>query len=926
MAQLGLTPRKICLVFALIACGLTSPLQAAWPPSMPDASQLFLEVDETANIERGGEIVTSGVPLPRSFGITSTAGLAVVNGSNQAIPAEFRILARWNAGLDQTTAPIQWLLISFPAGVVAGGTLSYRLVVDGSVANPPPPVSLQLSQNGNQVTVDTGAATFVLGGNPHSLFDELRTAGGTLVAGGGAMSARLDGQNTGHNGLRGVSVEWSGPLTAVVQIRGTYDLPAVGGGGIASLRRYVFQAGSPTALIRQSIAWEGSRCGLGEISCGNLNGLLLESWRNQLNLNLSPPFTVEVATTRSLSSLAANLPAGSTASVRQLLRSSRLAPKAFSANLGATTSAGIEADSGMLSVAKTGVGSVAIALRDFHRYEPQALRLLADGSLAFDLADNTVYLGARQGLFANFAVNVMDGPVLRAALDRFMWAPLNRPLRAWPSARWWAASQAVEEVPVGTLPADLADYDVKMPAVLANTLSLASARGLHGLATHGLFPRYWGDPLLSDEIDCGLDPTPGSDWDDVYWCSTWADYHNAAATAPKWAFRSGEVRWLDEIAAPAAWRMLHTVVQQCAPGDPFFYCGQAPTGYGGYRSDNNGSHAYFDNLILHYWLTGDETIVQTLRRGADTMRGFNCPGRADDPPGPVCGPTTPLSDPWIALNGRGGSQWYRVFRFLGLADDPTYLDDARSGIARWLTQYWAQPGTGSATRGFTVPAGGGSFDFIDGPGTYQSDQLWMASLYDFDVIDRLIVDEENAPLGSPAISPATAELAWARSLRQIGSATPWSTGTPQGPWPNVVGFTFSGNRIGGTLTSLAANHINSDGDATPCELCEDDGDADPQTCADVCLYDTGKACLGAVLARAGDRAQDAGLQDLGRAFAVFGLNSLGTTPQPLNKATGITLSRLHAAVARATAVSAEGAIFANGFESGNTSGWSQVVP
>lgn len=915
------------LGLAAAACLLAArPAPAAWPPPMPPPSQLVLTVSETAGIARSQEVLTSGVPLARSMGLTSTAGFAVVGPGNVAVPAEFRILARWHAGLGASAAPIQWVLVSFPASVAANGSASYRLVVDGSFANPAPPTPLQVSTTGNRVTVNTGAATFVLGGNPNTLFEEVRSAAGTLVAGGGALTARINSADTTYGATRASEVIWAGPLTAIVQIRGSYDLPAVGGGAQGSLRRYVFRAGSPTALVRQSVAWEGALCPQGELTCGGVvNGLLVESWRDRLVTSIAAPRTVQVVGDRELAAISASLPAGQTAAVRQLLRSSRLAAKGFSASVGAASSSGGDADGGMLAVGGA-AGAVAIALRDFHLYEPQALRLLADGSLALDLADGTAYLGARQGLFANFAVTAFTASPTRPQLDQEVWAPLNRPLRAWPSAAWWAASQAVDEVPVGALPADLASYDTKVPAVLANTLALAAAKGLHGLATHGVFPRYWGDPLLSDEVDCGLDPTPANDWDDLYWCGIWADYHNAAATAPKWAFRSGQVRWLDQIASPAAWRMLHTVVLQCHPDDPNFYCGQAPTGYGGYRSDNNGSHAYLDNLLLYYWLSGDETVVQTLEKGANSMRAFNCPGRGNTPPGPACAATAPLTDAWIALNGRVGSQWYRVFRFLGLASDATYLEDWESGVARWLTQYWAQPGSGAATRGFTVPAGGGSFDFVDGPGSYTTDQLWMASLYDFDVIDRLAVDDLDSPLGSPPIAPSTAELAWARSLAQIGSATPWSTGTPQGPWPNVVGFAFSGNRVGGTLTQLSANHIDADGDGTPCEICQDDGDADPGTCADVCLYDTGKAALAAVFARAGDRSGNAALQGLGHDFAAFALDYLGPTPQPLNKATGITLSRLHAAVARAAAVAADQPVFADGFETGSTVLWSSTLP
>lgn len=910
--------RRVRSLQLIAFCSLLAavPAWAAWPPAMPPSTQLTLTVRETAGIARVGEVASSGIPLPRSYAITSTAGLAIVDSGNTPVPAEFRVLARWFADLENGAAPIQWLLVSFPASVAASGAASFRLVIDGSVVNPPPAVPLGLTQAGNQVTVDTGAATFVLGGNPHTLFEEVRSAAGTLLAGGGALEATTTSTYV-HTTLRAVEVVWSGPLTAVVQVRGSYSMPAVGGGGLGSVRRYVFRAGAPAALVRHSLAWEGALCPLGEITCGNVNGLLIESSRDLLALQMASPWAMQVIGDRERAALTAPLSEIHTAAVRQLLRTDRFDEPQFEAYLVPPIHTDGDFADGAMMAASTASGAVAIALRDMHLYEPQSL-MLQGGSLEIHLAEST-WLGARQGLFANFAVAALPASPSRATLDREVWAPLNRPLRAWPGAAWWAASQAVEEFPVGTLPDDLASYDTKIPAILTKTEDFAIDRGLQGLMTHGVWPRYWGDPVLSEEIDCGNDPTPATDWDDVYWCTTWADYHNAGATAAIWAFRGGQVEWLDRIAAPAAWRMLHTVIQQCAPGDPFFYCGQAPTGYGGYRSDNNGSHAYLDNLLLHYWLTGDETVIDTLLPGARTMRDFLCPGRGSEPPGPMCGPNDLIDDPWANLNGRTAAQWYRVFRFLGLASgDATYLEDWQGNVGRWLSQYWAQPGNGLATRGFTVPSGGGVFDYVDSPGTYSTDQLWMASLYDFDVLERLAVDSLDTPIGSPPISPSTAEIAWARSLAQIGSATPWSTGTPAGPWPNVVSFTFSGPRVGGTLDALSANHINADGDNVPCEICDDDGDGDPGTCADICLYEEGKSPLGAVLARAGDHAGDFSLAELGRQFAVHGLNALGPDPQPLNKKTGIGLSRLHAAVARA----ALGTVFADGFETGDVSQWS----
>jgi hypothetical protein len=157
-------------------------------------------------------------------------------------------------------------------------------------------------------------------------------------------------------------------------------------------------------------------------------------------------------------------------------------------------------------------------------------------------------------------------------------------------------------------------------------------------------------------------------------------------------------------------------------------------------------------------------------------------------------------------------------------------------------------------------------------------------------------------------------------MLEIASLTPFSTGGPDGPWPNGVTFEFAGARIGGTLVDLEGE-VDADGDGQPCELCDDDGDGDPGTCADVCLYDDGKSALGGPLARAAELTGDAALWDLAEAHTVFGIE---TTPTlPLSKPTAIALARLHAAVARA---SARGLIFRDGFDAGDALAWSSTGP
>jgi hypothetical protein len=139
------------------------------------------------------------------------------------------------------------------------------------------------------------------------------------------------------------------------------------------------------------------------------------------------------------------------------------------------------------------------------------------------------------------------------------------------------------------------DHDALLRAVLERTTNSVDQLGLAGIQTCGLFPRYWGNPRDGyDELtNADADPTPHESWDYVYWGATWTDYHNTSALAGACVLRSGQLAWLEEIAGPAARRMLHTQIIHGAPDDGYFYVGQAPCGYGGYRAEFNSSHAFF---------------------------------------------------------------------------------------------------------------------------------------------------------------------------------------------------------------------------------------------------------------------------------------------------------------------------------------------
>jgi hypothetical protein len=434
------------------------------------AARIPLAVRETAGIARESEVLQSGIPLPRSPGVTDPSTLAVVGPGGRPVPADFRVLARWNAGRDDAKAPIQWLLVAFPATVEAGKSALYTLVTDGSAGpNPAPPRPMRLRRQGDAVVVDTGAAIFRLGADAGALFDEIALADGTRVASGGRLSLRNQGRDWGHSTTRRVKIEHSGPLSAVVVVEGAYDTPAIGNGALSSRRRYVFTAGSPTAVVRHAVNWEGDLAcpGCLKTSSGAPNGVLLETIQDSISLELGG--TPEVTAIGALGGPAVTGSVGSSASawVRQQLRPSRTAPLAFDIRVAGSSASGARADGALLAAAGPR-GTVAIALNHMHRYEPQALRLLPGGALAVNVADDKAWLANHQGLFATMAVTAVPASPAGGPRAPRLGAAEPAVARLGAPEHWFAASQAVDEFPTGTLPAELA---------LTTTWSRASSSG-----------------------------------------------------------------------------------------------------------------------------------------------------------------------------------------------------------------------------------------------------------------------------------------------------------------------------------------------------------------------------------------------------------------------------------------------------------------
>jgi hypothetical protein len=883
------------LLALLVASGSVC---ADWPPPAPSA--IVLTAPDASGIVRAGDLAVGGVPLARTAGVVDPTRLRLVNAEGIEVPAQFRVLARWNAARNDASAPIQWVLAEAPAPAT-GGTLRLRAdAVPGAPAAPATPLSVVSA--GGRYTIDTGAARFVIDPAAGALFAEVRTADGNLLATGAPARVEIEGAAVAStSALRFARVDAQGPLSATLTVAWTLDMPHVGGGGLSLTRQYRFAAGSATAVVRSALAWEGNRCPNAEniVCAAGVNGLRLLSVRDALRPATTGARSVQVLAESTLAPYMATLGSDDTVHLRQMRRAARTAPLLYELAMPGTSRQGATAEGGALALS-VGGGTIGVALARMDHHEPQALRVLGNGDVTLDWVDTPgIWIGSRQAVHATLAVAALPATPAAGELARRLWAPLAHPLRLWAQPAQFAASEAVPEFPVGALPAAYAGFDAAVLRMLTSTRSRFDSLGLRGLMTSGLWPFDWGTPN-DGPPDCGAsDPTPSDDWDDTYWCATWTDYHNTAMVGALAALRAGDPAWFDAVSVPAAQRMLHTLMMQCAPGDPWFYCGQAPAGGGGYRANFNSSHGYFDNLVLYHFLTGDPWVTDTLARGAGSMRAYLCATRAGSPPGSMCSPTTPGSDDFVQINDRSANQWYEVFRFLGQTVDASYLDDWRGNIARWLSLHWAQ-GTDSEGRrlGFIVQSGVGNGLSILAPGAYTTSQVWMASGYDFEQLARLRVATADAPLGVPAIAPSTVMADWGRTLARAATIAP-GNGSAAGIWPNTLAFAWSGARIGGLISGLAPGW-------SPGPM--------PSPCFDACLYDTGKSFTAAALARAADLTGDPALRSLADDFVRHGLARVAVADPPLGKQGGLFMARLPSAVARLSQSALPPALFANGFE------------
>ena len=155
------------------------------------------EVTNDQPTARADEVAFSAIPLARSIGLLTTDNLQVVDAAGAAVPAQFRVLARWAGTVDTPTLPVRWLEIALQDAVAANATQGYSLQ-RLAAAPPAVPDPLTVNEAAGVFTVDTGAATFVLDSTNPALLESVTIGSDTLYqhAAGSGPVLRLAGGAT----------------------------------------------------------------------------------------------------------------------------------------------------------------------------------------------------------------------------------------------------------------------------------------------------------------------------------------------------------------------------------------------------------------------------------------------------------------------------------------------------------------------------------------------------------------------------------------------------------------------------------------------------------------------------------------------------------------------------------------------------------
>ena len=181
-----------------------------------------ISVNNPLNVDRINEPVTGGIPIPESYGIVSCDKLNILDTSGQPVPSQFTVTARWGGKPEDESRPIKWILVTFPADVPALGGTVYALQ-SGTKNETQTGLSI-ISRSNQRIEIDTGSATFVIGGEPFRFFNAVTINGREIIQSSESGICLTDEQGRVFTSFYGpaptLTVNEEGPVRIVLKVNG----------------------------------------------------------------------------------------------------------------------------------------------------------------------------------------------------------------------------------------------------------------------------------------------------------------------------------------------------------------------------------------------------------------------------------------------------------------------------------------------------------------------------------------------------------------------------------------------------------------------------------------------------------------------------------------------------------------------------------
>lgn len=201
---------------------------------------VIFKVENNFPYDRKSENITFGVPFSEAEGIYTVSKFGLFKDGVE-LDAQFKVTARWGGHPTDETKKIKWVLVDSKIdNIKPYSNESLKLVTEGGKGTASS--GIVINENSNSVTVNTGAADFVISKVKFNLFDQVKIGNINVISSGFSEGGKIVDVSSGLKSIVGgnsfvenqgiyksndaiidsVAVEGqeSGPVHSIITVRG----------------------------------------------------------------------------------------------------------------------------------------------------------------------------------------------------------------------------------------------------------------------------------------------------------------------------------------------------------------------------------------------------------------------------------------------------------------------------------------------------------------------------------------------------------------------------------------------------------------------------------------------------------------------------------------------------------------------------------